>query len=384
MLKTISDSRKQQLEELKNFTDAVNKEVADTVRTLGWTVESVTNVDKEYFTCPYNSSHRITEQFFNDHLILCQWKAENYDKSSLPLSEPTLSVESPFTIKFDEQLQSHILKEAKEQNPIMQTGTGERLIPRTSDRLITDFTSDERRALYDYVISNTKKPEIGRDIEDINNLKLHQKDDKKVSYLELMLQERNLKRRRAKHRGVHTNKKSQVEILREVINQQMEVYVDYISEQNSSQHATNIQTTKREDFNLDTMSDKTKYLRKALFFTSPQNYDDFDFREEDTHRYSKIDDLKQNRSEEKNYHRSRDRVRRERHSDETYKNHRNREHKTSSHSKDQKAHKKDKHRSKDIYKDKHHEKKHKSRNCDRSSERHHSKHRDHKRKNKEY
>lgn len=49
-------------------------------------------------------------------------------------------------------------------------GMGERLIPRTSDRLITDFTSDERRALYDYVISNTKKPEIGRDIEDINNL----------------------------------------------------------------------------------------------------------------------------------------------------------------------------------------------------------------------
>lgn len=44
MSKTISDSRKQQLEELKNFTDAVNKEVADIVRTLGWTVESVTNV----------------------------------------------------------------------------------------------------------------------------------------------------------------------------------------------------------------------------------------------------------------------------------------------------------------------------------------------------
>jgi len=49
-------------------------------------------------------------------------------------------------------------------------GIGERLIPRTSDRLLTDFTSDERKALYDYVISNTAKPDIGQDIADIGNL----------------------------------------------------------------------------------------------------------------------------------------------------------------------------------------------------------------------
>ena len=48
--------------------------------------------------------------------------------------------------------------------------------------------------------------------------------------IELLAQERNLKRRRAKHRGVHTNKKSQTEILREVIVQQMEMYKEYLSE----------------------------------------------------------------------------------------------------------------------------------------------------------
>lgn len=51
-----------------------------------------------------------------------------------------------------------------------------------------------------------------------------------MSFLELLMQERNLKRRRAKHKGVHTNKKSHTEILREVINQQMEVYIDYMAE----------------------------------------------------------------------------------------------------------------------------------------------------------
>lgn len=47
---------------------------------------------------------------------------------------------------------------------------GERLIPQTSDRLLTDFTSDERRALYDYAVANTAKPDIGQDITDINDL----------------------------------------------------------------------------------------------------------------------------------------------------------------------------------------------------------------------
>lgn len=49
-------------------------------------------------------------------------------------------------------------------------GMGERLVPRTSDRVVIDFTCDERRALYDYVIANTSKPNIGEDIADINNL----------------------------------------------------------------------------------------------------------------------------------------------------------------------------------------------------------------------
>lgn len=39
MSRDISDSRKQ-LEELKNFTNEVNKEITDIVGTLGWTMES--------------------------------------------------------------------------------------------------------------------------------------------------------------------------------------------------------------------------------------------------------------------------------------------------------------------------------------------------------
>ena len=48
-------------------------------------------------------------------------------------------------------------------------GDDERLIPQTSDRLISDFTSDERKTMYEYVIAHTVAPDIGQhDITDIN------------------------------------------------------------------------------------------------------------------------------------------------------------------------------------------------------------------------
>lgn len=44
MLENMTDSREEQLKELKSFTDTVNQQIADIVGTLGWTAESVTNV----------------------------------------------------------------------------------------------------------------------------------------------------------------------------------------------------------------------------------------------------------------------------------------------------------------------------------------------------
>ncbi|EZA54123.1 U11/U12 small nuclear ribonucleoprotein 48 kDa protein, partial [Ooceraea biroi] len=265
----------------------------------------------------------------------------------------------------------------------LMIGTGERLIPRTSDRLVTDFTSDEKRALYDYVIAHTEKPDIGRDIADINNLKPQEKKGNELSFLELLVQERNLKRRRAKHRGVHTNKKSHTEILREVINQQMETYAECISGASEPAQAVDVQNVKTKDSNHETMQERGERLYKVFH----SSYDNFNSREKNGQHYGKRNDLKRERSEERR-DRSRERDKRKRYSDEcneTYKKREHSGHRKSSrdHSKDRKSHKKDKHRSKSKHKDKHHERKHKSRDRDRSSERHRSKHGDYKRKMKD-
>ncbi|KAG5313308.1 SNR48 protein, partial [Acromyrmex insinuator] len=386
MLKNINDSREQQLEKLKNFTDTINEEITNIVGMLGWTMESIMDVDKEYFICPYDPSHRLTEASLNDHLVSCQWKAEGYGKLDVPLSEPTLPEDSPFCIKFETFIVLSfmiVLLQLYEKNKFLTLiiGMGERLVPRTSDRIVIDFTSDERKALYDYVIANTAKPDIGEDITNINNLEPQEKEDKKLSFLELLIQERNLKRRRVKHKGVHTNKRSYIEILREVINQQMEIFVDYVSEQSNSGHVTDVRNTETDDLNYE--QDRTERLYKV--FHSSRNNDEYNSREKNGHHHKK----KREHSEERNYHRSRERDRQKRYSDETDRKHKHEHRNTeiSSHSREQKSHKKDKYQNKDKHKNKYHEKKHKSGDRDKSSERH-SKHSDHKRarknKNKEY
>lgn len=205
----------------------------------------------------------------------------------------------------------------------------------------------------------------------------------------MLVQERNLKRRRAKHKGVHTNKKSHVEVLREVINQQMEIYTEYMSGQTNVGDTTDIQSTKTDDSNYESTQDKTDYLYK-VFHDPPQCYNDPNSSERNGHRYSKRDDSKRERSEKRSYRGSTDHDRQEKHADEykeTHKKHRHSEHKESSHSRDRKSHKKDKHRSKDKHRDREDSKrKHKSRDRDRSSERYYRKHDDYRKqeKNKKY
>ncbi|XP_046741073.1 U11/U12 small nuclear ribonucleoprotein 48 kDa protein-like [Diprion similis] len=227
----INEEREKQLDDLNSFIQSSYEELTSVVSSLGWTLESISNESHTTVTCPFDDGHRVRETSLGNHLEKCQWKAEGYMEYDLPLSEPCPSVNPSSSIKFDEHLQDEVLLQAQQQDPTMVTaGIGDRLIPRTSDRLTASFTSDERKAVYDYVIANTITPDIGYDIADMNKVTQRDEDRPKTSLLELLAQERNLKRRRAKHRGVHTNKKSQVEILREVINQQMEMYEEYITD----------------------------------------------------------------------------------------------------------------------------------------------------------
>ncbi|XP_047368184.1 U11/U12 small nuclear ribonucleoprotein 48 kDa protein-like isoform X1 [Vespa velutina] len=373
MLEVTLDERKKQLVELNDFNKNINQEITNITSTLGWTVESISQDNKNFLTCPYDPSHRITEECLDAHLSACQWKAEGYGKFNIPFPESALSPNAPSSLQLDEELQDEILRHAKEQNPEMKTGLGQRLIPHTSDRLTSDFTSDERKALYEYVIAHTVKPDIGHDIADINKPKPQDKDNKEMSLLEMLVQERNLKRRRAKHRGVHTNKKSHIEILREVINQQMEIYTEYISEQKDP---TATRTTYNSEQDLNTYSEKQKLIVTNCY-EKPSASSHFSQIEKNGHqRTNTIYDRRQESTINKNYSESMQYKKYEKRlsdSKERSKKTKRSEHRHRSRSRDYKSHKKHKHKSKD----RHVKKKHKSRNHDKSSqERGHSKYGD--------
>nr|CAD7198897.1 unnamed protein product [Timema douglasi] len=125
--------------------------------------------------------------------------------------------------------------------------------PRTVDRYLSDFTVDERRAMYDYTVSKTASVSAVK-IEDLTSM-FHKVDRPRAkTKLERLAEERDAKRKRVSERSrkVHTNRKSRTEILREVIMNQMELYEEWVKHTSENDLLT-------EDFEsrLEPPADKT-------------------------------------------------------------------------------------------------------------------------------
>lgn len=207
---------------------------------------------------------------------------------------------------------------------------GDRLIPRTSDRIFTDFTRDERKALYEYVVSRTIKADTGHDFSDTDTSVYQHKDNKQLSCLELLMQERNLKRRRAKHRGVHTNKKSHMEILREIIDQQMEVYTDHIAQQQRIDRDAKAVDILKIETPTKHVGDTLQNASSSSPIDSP--YDCRNFVRKDSQHYHGVSNFRNDRTEASHANTFKDRHKREKYSrssTESRKTQKHRKHKRS-------------------------------------------------------
>ncbi|XP_018567977.1 uncharacterized protein LOC108908426 isoform X1 [Anoplophora glabripennis] len=120
--------------------------------------------------------------------------------------------------------------------------------PMTSDRLFTTFSADERLVLYDYCVQNTEHPPIPSEF----NIQIQDKKEEKfLTQEELLAKERDAKRRRIKYKSVHTSRsKKYTEVIKEVIDNQMEQYKDYLAskmEVTSSQTSPSANQVKEQD-----------------------------------------------------------------------------------------------------------------------------------------
>lgn len=91
------------------------------------------------------------------------------------------------------------------------------------------------------------------------------KEKKTLTEKEKMMQERDSKRRRVKYKSVHTSKKSHTEVMRELIDNQMGLYVDWIKQKQEKE--------RREKERLKRLA-KEKMRKKADDHNKTQNYDE--------------------------------------------------------------------------------------------------------------
>lgn len=95
-----------------------------------------------------------------------------------------------------------------------------REVSQSIERYVCDFTPDERRILYDSAVKYTRPPNYKDVKNDLTGVDFFNKtDDRPKTELELLQEQRDLKRRRTAYRGkrVHTDRKSYIEVLREVV-----------------------------------------------------------------------------------------------------------------------------------------------------------------------
>ncbi|RZB41016.1 U11/U12 small nuclear ribonucleoprotein 48 kDa protein-like, partial [Asbolus verrucosus] len=195
--------RKKQLDNLDQLISSSRERIQSVLKYLGWTAE---NVEKEVplVPCPINPHHRICSRSWNEHIEKCVIKLEGYDVKDQFLSE-----------SLNDATQS-----------IYLAWNGLDPDPRTADRMVSTYSPDERLIFYNYCVENTIGPPPPPEFTTIHNKK--RDEEKPLSYEELLAQERDAKRRRAKYRSVHINRKNHTEVIREVINGQMEEYKEWL------------------------------------------------------------------------------------------------------------------------------------------------------------
>ncbi|XP_003240028.1 serine/arginine-rich splicing factor 4 [Acyrthosiphon pisum] len=213
-------SRKETLKQFENYIDKTSDTLKCFVEKIGWTLDK-TPVNDKLVKCPFNNEHRMPPSTLEVHCQKCILKKNGYDSSHSFYPSYNLSTPLAHSVKIDKITQMRILKTAyEESNSTLNINLEPREVSQSIERYVCDFTPDERRVLYDSAVKNTKLPNHKNVINDLTGVDVYNKtDDKPKTELEILQEQRDLKRRSAAYRGkkVHTDRKSYVEILREVV-----------------------------------------------------------------------------------------------------------------------------------------------------------------------
>ncbi|GAB0092422.1 U11/U12 small nuclear ribonucleoprotein 48 kDa protein [Sergentomyia squamirostris] len=210
---TNRDERLKYLSEIKSFEEEITGKINGILDTLNWDRETLR---KNYEKRKCSEDKRDKEenvQFSEDY--------KNFYSPKIP------------SLTIDGELQAEIIKNAYNSNPemILKVPLDElntRMVPKSAEDFLFNFTKDERLCLYEYAAENLKNP-----IEQEKSYPLKMPEEsssKSMTFAQVVDLEKQLKRRRMKHRTTKEPPLSYTETIRKLINTQTEAWESYIKQ----------------------------------------------------------------------------------------------------------------------------------------------------------
>ncbi|KAG8195332.1 hypothetical protein JTE90_001353 [Oedothorax gibbosus] len=262
------NSRLKKLEELDTYLSEKNEILLHVIKSVGWDEETLTNEIK--VQCPVNPSHWVQSSTLPQHIEMCTWVKEGYLKeekdkhppSSRGFYQPSSSVAS---IIVGKETQAKILTE----KGLVQQNAMDEIpdLPKTMDRWSIELTSDQRLAVYDYVVEKFKSSHKTTNVtlEDlmIDFEMKNDQDGRPKTGLEILAEQRDYRRRRQSYRAknVHITKKSYTEVMKEVIENQITYLAETRKQDDNERHEELSNNDKESTKDRDSID--SKYQRKS-------------------------------------------------------------------------------------------------------------------------
>ncbi|XP_038051509.1 U11/U12 small nuclear ribonucleoprotein 48 kDa protein-like [Patiria miniata] len=221
-------TRQATVDELTAFIDGSHQQLDELLCHLQWDKEDILAQNEEKMkVCPIHSHHLVPETCLEQHTHECQLVAQGYSRQKqkeIPASHSFFYARSSSVVPviIDKEAQDDILSQ-------VPGSSRNKEVPRTIDRMDKAFTAAEKLAIHLAVLEKSKAARQQETVSlqdlEFDPEALLKKDEpaKPKSRLEVLAELRDYKRRRQSYRAknVHITRRSQTEIMRDVIEAQM-------------------------------------------------------------------------------------------------------------------------------------------------------------------
>ncbi|GAB1597779.1 U11/U12 small nuclear ribonucleoprotein 48 kDa protein-like [Argonauta hians] len=295
--------RKRYISEFDDYLKGCEDDLGKLFERVKWTPQHFFEQDSEKVSCCYNTNHKLPRNSVEKHEQLCKWIQLGYTYEELAnVPEPSgffYKNTNIMNIKLKKRDIQSILKEFHRNNGTLYVNY-DREVPQTLEIQQRDYSVDERRAIYDYVVRVAKEfrrmqslPEdtlLTTDFESlIKKAAKGNELNEPSSETEKWAAMRDYKRRRQSYRAknVHITKKTYTEIIREVIHNQVELLQTLLKDEVESGEAQSSKKNDRHSHSSSRREDDRDRSRKLKSDTKSSRHEKHESRHRDGEKDSK-------------------------------------------------------------------------------------------------